>query len=181
MAASSSLLHDLKAELAAYKQSTIKEHLKKKSVISMMKQKEEMASDAVSSLKNCRKQNKRLIRPEGDRTVKDSEKLAIAATKALRESESDSHVDLLLWAAVNSQIDMAKESELRSLTKLEELNKELAERSKLLKDATEKAEKANEGKLGVEQELRKWRADQEKQRKASEVPRKDKREQRIQG
>lgn len=33
----------------------------------------------------------------------------------------------------------------------------------------EKAEKAKEGKLGVEQELRKWRAEHEKRRKASDA------------
>ncbi|XP_058751420.1 protein WEAK CHLOROPLAST MOVEMENT UNDER BLUE LIGHT 1-like [Vicia villosa] len=72
-------------------------------------------------------------------------------------------------AAANSQIEMAKESELRSLEKLEELNEELCVRRESLKIATENAEKAAEGKSAVEHELRSWRADQEQQRKDSEV------------
>lgn len=71
-------------------------------------------------------------------------------------------------AAANSQIEMAKESELRSLEKLEELNEELCVRKESLKIANENAEKAAEGKSAVEQELRTWRAEQE-QRKANEV------------
>jgi len=71
-------------------------------------------------------------------------------------------------AAANSQIEMAKESELRSLEKLEELNEELCVRRESLKIANENAEKAAEGKSAVEQELRTWRAEQE-QRKANEV------------
>lgn len=69
-------------------------------------------------------------------------------------------------AAANSQIEMAKESELRSLEKLEELNEELCVRRESLKIANENAEKAAEGKSAVEQELRTWRAEQE-QRKAN--------------
>lgn len=72
-------------------------------------------------------------------------------------------------AAANSQIEMAKESELRSLEKLEELNEELCVRRESLKIATENAEKAAEGKSAVEHELRSWRADQEQQRKDSDV------------
>ncbi|KAK4252684.1 hypothetical protein QN277_014428 [Acacia crassicarpa] len=130
-------------------------------------------------------------------TVKASEKSAMAAAKAVQVSESaksksnaesPSEVTLTVEQynqlckladeaneqanrrilAINSQIDMTKESELRSLMKLEELNQELAERMKLLEEATEKAEKANEGKLGVEQELRSWRADQGQRRNACE-------------
>ncbi|KAK4261509.1 hypothetical protein QN277_004496 [Acacia crassicarpa] len=83
--------------------------------------------------------------------------------KRAREAEksADSRV-----VAANSQVDMAKDSELNSLNKLEEANQELAARKESLKMATEKAEKAQEGKLGVEQELRKWKADQEQKRNA---------------
>ncbi|KAI4328002.1 hypothetical protein L6164_020402 [Bauhinia variegata] len=127
-----------------------------------------------------------------------SEKLATEGTKALQgnelatnnnDSDSSSMVTLLMdeylklskqaqeaeehanirIAAANSQIEAAKESELRSLEKLEDLEKELAARQESLKVATEKAEKAKEGKLGVEQELRKWRDEQKQQRKAEEL------------
>ncbi|KAG4214398.1 hypothetical protein ERO13_A01G119500v2 [Gossypium hirsutum] len=73
----------------------------------------------------------------------------------------------MIAAATVSQIEEAKQSQSRSLVKLEEVNREMAERKKALEIALEKAEKAKEGKLGVEQELRQWRAKHEKRRKAS--------------
>lgn len=72
-------------------------------------------------------------------------------------------------AAANTQIEIAKESELRSLEKLEELNEELCVRRESLKIATQNAEKASEGKSAVEHELRTWKAEQEEERKGSEI------------
>ncbi|PSS19755.1 Protein WEAK CHLOROPLAST MOVEMENT UNDER BLUE LIGHT 1 like [Actinidia chinensis var. chinensis] len=130
--------------------------------------------------------------------AKASEQLALSAINALKESESsqisggeDSPAVVTLSleeyyelskrahdaeeqtntrvAAAVSQIELAKESELRSLKKLEEVGLEMAAQKEALEIALQKAEKAKGGKLGVEQELRKWRAESEQRRKVGEL------------
>ncbi|KAE8679895.1 Protein WEAK CHLOROPLAST MOVEMENT UNDER BLUE LIGHT 1 [Hibiscus syriacus] len=126
-----------------------------------------------------------------------SKKLALDATKALQGHESAQRTDnvdspdgLILpleeyydlskcayeaeeqakmkLAAVISQVEVAKRSQSSSLEKLAEVNREMAERKEQLKIALEKAQKAKERKLGVEQELRQWRAEHEQRREATE-------------
>ncbi|XP_072981848.1 protein WEAK CHLOROPLAST MOVEMENT UNDER BLUE LIGHT 1-like [Typha latifolia] len=126
-----------------------------------------------------------------------SEKLALAAVKALQESEqagsieedsprgitlpvdeyfalskSAHEAEELAHVRVTAafvQVELAKDSESKSLERLNEAYKEMDERKRALRVAIEKSERAKEGKLGVEQELRKWRADNEKRRKAGDA------------
>ncbi|XP_039020913.1 protein WEAK CHLOROPLAST MOVEMENT UNDER BLUE LIGHT 1-like [Hibiscus syriacus] len=129
--------------------------------------------------------------------AKGSQKFALAAIKALRQSESarstdnvdspaadvilsiDDYYELsrraheaeeqatLRVEAFISQIKQAKQSESRSKKRLEEVKREMAERKESLRFAMEKAEKARKGKLATEQDLRKWRTEHGKHRKAS--------------
>lgn len=65
-----------------------------------------------------------------------------------------------------SQIEVAKESESKSSKELEEVNRELVLQKEEMENAIKKAETSQEGKLGVEQELRKWRSRAQAEKKS---------------
>ncbi|KAF0921419.1 hypothetical protein E2562_006985 [Oryza meyeriana var. granulata] len=125
---------------------------------------------------------------------KASEKLALVAAQALQGSEETSSVEdsprtvtlpiseyhslskrvyeaeELANARISSalaQIESAKESETRTLERVHEATKEMRQKKDALEIALERADRAKEGKLGAEQELRKWRAELEQRRKAA--------------
>ncbi|KAK3127713.1 hypothetical protein QOZ80_7AG0577450 [Eleusine coracana subsp. coracana] len=126
---------------------------------------------------------------------KASEKLALAAVQALQESkeardvEDSRRVTLPLSeyyelskkaheaeelanekvAEALTLVVSAKESEVRSLERLKETSEEMEEKKESLEIALERAERANDGKLAAEQDLRKWRADHEQRRRAYEA------------
>ncbi|XP_020589861.1 protein WEAK CHLOROPLAST MOVEMENT UNDER BLUE LIGHT 1-like [Phalaenopsis equestris] len=89
-----------------------------------------------------------------------------ALSKKANEAEKLANEKLI--AAVD-QIKAAKRTESMIRQKLEISFKEKKMKREALRDATEKAEKAKEGKLKMEQELREWRAENEQRRKASEA------------
>jgi hypothetical protein len=72
-------------------------------------------------------------------------------------------------AAAIAQIDAAKDSEWEILKRLDEANKEIIARREALQVASQKAERANAAKLIVEDQLRKWRAQNGQHRKAGDL------------
>uniref|UniRef100_A0A0D9WPR0 Uncharacterized protein n=1 Tax=Leersia perrieri TaxID=77586 RepID=A0A0D9WPR0_9ORYZ len=129
-------------------------------------------------------------------TAKESEKAALAALRSLESelavdveeqgsqmitlnlNEYESLIEKSVQAEVPvhekiadaiAQVKIAKESETRVLSSLSETFKVLEQRKQALLAATERAERATEGKLAMEQELRKWREENEQRRKAGEA------------
>ncbi|XP_037469962.1 protein WEAK CHLOROPLAST MOVEMENT UNDER BLUE LIGHT 1-like [Triticum dicoccoides] len=126
---------------------------------------------------------------------KASERLALVAAQALQESEEatsseDSpRVTLPVGeyhllskrvheaeelaservAASLAQIELAKESESRSLERLLEVSGSVDQKKDALKIASQRAAMAEEGKLGAEAQLRKWRSEHKQLRKAHEA------------
>ncbi|CAH2046713.1 unnamed protein product [Thlaspi arvense] len=155
----------------------------------MAKELSEQAKTGMSTIES------RLIEAKKEmEAARASEKLALAAIKALQETEctqrfeeiNDSPRNIIIsveeyyelskkaqeseeeantrLSQIVSQIEVAKDEESRILEKLEEVNREMGVRKEELKAAMGKAEKARDGKLDMEQELRKWRSENGKRR-----------------
>ncbi|CDY43212.1 BnaC08g04850D [Brassica napus] len=145
------------------------------------KEAEEAKSLALAAREALRK-----AKEEEMEAAKASEKLALAAIKALQETECGKKIEDVsssprsiivsvveyyelskkaheVEEAANrklseivAQIEVAKEEESRVLENLEEVNKETALQKEKLKEAMGKVEKARDGKVGMDHELRKW-------------------------
>ncbi|EPS69763.1 hypothetical protein M569_05001, partial [Genlisea aurea] len=158
----------------------------------MLEQAKEESEQAKASANSV--ESKLLAAEKDIEAAKASEKLALAAISALAESQKidsqdspeevtltlEDYYDLskraheaqeeanLKIAEAMSEIDKSKESEMISLRKLQALSHEMYAKKDELDVALHEAEQAQEGKLAVEQELRKWRAEHEQRRKAAD-------------
>lgn len=115
---------------------------------------------------------------ESERANLESENSANGVTLPIEEyyelSKKSYEAEEIAYNRVMSafeQIKAAKESELKSLVKLEETNKMIKKKKILQIAAMGKAEKVVEEKLDAEQELQTMRAEHEQQRKVSSVAR----------
>ncbi|KAL0853914.1 hypothetical protein Bca101_059066 [Brassica carinata] len=145
------------------------------------KEESDEARTGVSAIESQLSEAKREMK-----AAKASEKLALAAIKALQETECSKKIEDISssprsiitsveeyyelskkaheveeaanrkLAEIISQIEAAKEEESRVLEKLEEVNRETAIQKEKLKEAMGRVEKARDGKVGIDHELRKW-------------------------
>ncbi|CDY17054.1 BnaA08g04180D [Brassica napus] len=154
--------------------------------IASMLQEAKKETDEANSLALAAREALRKAKEEEMEAAKASEKLALAAIKALQETEcgkkiedvSSSPRSIIIsveeyyelskkaheveeaanrkLSEIVSQIEAAKEEESRVLEKLEEVSRETALQKEKLKEAMGKVEKARDGKVGMDHELRKW-------------------------
>lgn len=124
---------------------------------------ERLALGAISALHESESARSNKSEPESGVTLSVEEYYDLSRRAKEAEDQANNRVSEAM-----SQINLANESELNALKKLEQINSDLASKKEQLSVATQKAEKAKEGKLAVEQELRTWRSENEQKRKAKE-------------
>ncbi|KAJ4750459.1 Protein WEAK CHLOROPLAST MOVEMENT UNDER BLUE LIGHT 1 [Rhynchospora pubera] len=121
-----------------------------------------------------------------------SENIALAAIKALQESETDNSSEKVIISfdeyfglskqgheadekaherveAASAQMESAKKLATNSLSTLYKVYSELEEKKKVLHEAKQKASRAAQSKMDAEQELKHWRSKNEEQRSSVEL------------
>ncbi|XP_078154926.1 WEAK CHLOROPLAST MOVEMENT UNDER BLUE LIGHT-like protein (DUF827) isoform X2 [Carex rostrata] len=130
--------------------------------IEASKASEKLALDAINSLQES---EQTVIEAESPRCITLPLEEYYALSKQAHDAEQSAHGKVENALA---QVEEAKEAESKCMEKLHEACKEMETKREGMKVALERAERAKEGKLGAEMELRKWRAENE-QRRRNEV------------
>ncbi|RCV11978.1 hypothetical protein SETIT_2G230600v2 [Setaria italica] len=128
---------------------------------------EEIATASANALQDYKHETQ--IDPQVDRISDNYMTLSLEKYDALSKKAQDAE-DLAKKRVIKAveKIKQAKDAEVRSLNKLEQLSKQINGRKLELRAAQEKANSAQYGKLTMENELRKRRANHEQQRNAGE-------------
>ncbi|KAJ1696839.1 hypothetical protein LUZ63_005351 [Rhynchospora breviuscula] len=124
---------------------------------------EKLAEDAINALQESEQTIIEAASPKGI-TLPLEEYYAMSKQAHDAEQAAHGKVENAL-----AQVEEAKEVESKCLEKLDEACKEMERKREGMKVALERAERAKEGKLGAEMELRKWRAENEQKRRANEA------------
>ncbi|MFS7962736.1 putative WEB family protein [Helianthus anomalus] len=139
-------------------------------VVEAARASERFALGAISAVEESESARSSESEPESGITlsVEKYQELSQKANKA--ENEANDRVSEAI-----SQVDIATESEQKAAKKLDEVKSDLVTKKEQLSTTMQKAEKAKEGKLVVEHELRIWRSEHEQRRKAEASRKKKKR------
>lgn len=127
--------------------------------IEASKASEKLALDAINSLQES---EQTVIEAESPRCITLPLEEYYALSKQAHDAEQSAHEKVENALA---QVEEAKEAESKCMEKLHEACKEMEAKREGMKVALERAERAKEGKLEAEMELRKWRAENEQRRR----------------